>query len=260
MKGFLIPFKMITQNGYEMYRAQTLYTKEPETIAWIQFLFKDGEVFFDVGACIGLYSLFAARCYPDLIIHAFEPAENNITRLCENVNLNGFDKITPHKVALTNHDGTEKMFVTTDTAGASGHTLYSPIPEHTNMTVREFDVPVKRLDTLVKEGLPVPTHVKIDVDGADFTVIEGMTGILNDWRLKSIFVECRGEEFQKVKTLLADYGFTHRTPFTKYAMQVKGFIFLAGHNHYMVVDKTPNIVFLRRDTLSKAILNDPIFD
>jgi len=42
------------------FRVRTLFTKEPETIAWIDS-FKTGEVFWDIGANIGLYGIYAAK-------------------------------------------------------------------------------------------------------------------------------------------------------------------------------------------------------
>ena len=52
--------KINISTSIELWRARTYLTKEPETINWIDG-FKKNEVFFDVGANIGLYSIYAAK-------------------------------------------------------------------------------------------------------------------------------------------------------------------------------------------------------
>ena len=71
----------------EKYRADTYATKEPETIEWMDRLFKSDEVMWDIGANIGLYSLYAARA-KGLKVFAFEPESTNFARLNNNINLN----------------------------------------------------------------------------------------------------------------------------------------------------------------------------
>ncbi len=58
----------------EQYRAETYSTKEPETLDWLEQNLKAKDTFFDVGANIGLYSLYAAKINPKCGIYAFEPA------------------------------------------------------------------------------------------------------------------------------------------------------------------------------------------
>ncbi len=47
----------------------------------------------------------------------------------------------------------------------------------------------RTVDSQITDGLPVPDHIKIDIDGFEHKVIAGMTGILRDPRLKTILVE-----------------------------------------------------------------------
>ena len=75
------------------WRIDTLLTKEPETIEWINN-FKDNKelVFWDIGANIGLYSIYAALRYKDIKIISFEPSTNNLRILSRNISINQLDE------------------------------------------------------------------------------------------------------------------------------------------------------------------------
>ena len=70
-------------------RAGSLFTKQPQTIAWIDS-FRPGSVFWDVGANVGVYTLYAAR-RGDTRVVAFEPAAVNYFVLSANCEINAFD-------------------------------------------------------------------------------------------------------------------------------------------------------------------------
>jgi hypothetical protein len=64
--------------------------KEAETIDWIATFFKEGDIFFDIGANVGAYSLVASKFYNGkIMIYAFEPGFANFVQLCKNILLNG---------------------------------------------------------------------------------------------------------------------------------------------------------------------------
>ena len=52
-------FKIYSENSLEDYRASSFFEKEPETVAWIDD-FSEGSIYYDVGANIGIYSLYAS--------------------------------------------------------------------------------------------------------------------------------------------------------------------------------------------------------
>ena len=79
-------FKFYTPNPMSLWRAETLYTKEPVTINWIK-KFEKEKVFFDIGANVGMYSIFAS-IYSEVEVHSFEPESNNFQILNENIHLN----------------------------------------------------------------------------------------------------------------------------------------------------------------------------
>lgn len=73
------------------FRAQTLLTKEPGTLAWID-QFSDGDVLLDIGAYIGVYTLYAAVTKGIRVI-AVEPSAANFNNLSRNIQLNGVGEL-----------------------------------------------------------------------------------------------------------------------------------------------------------------------
>ena len=78
--GLSIAIRVSTPNEY--HRADIYATKEPETIEWLRENLRDGDVFYDVGANIGLYSLYAAKLRAACRVFALEPESQNFGKLC----------------------------------------------------------------------------------------------------------------------------------------------------------------------------------
>jgi len=67
----------------EVWRAKTLPVKEAGTIQWIAGRVQSGDVFYDIGANIGLYTLVAGkRVGPAGMVYAFEPHVKNVDSYC----------------------------------------------------------------------------------------------------------------------------------------------------------------------------------
>ena len=93
LDGMLFP----TPNTHCKWRIDTLYTKEPDTIQWLQAM-KPGEVLYDVGANIGQYSIYAAK--RGVKVFAFEPESQNYALLCKNIVLNKLENCTAYPLCL----------------------------------------------------------------------------------------------------------------------------------------------------------------
>ena len=84
---FFCPNKLIE------WRVKTFSHKEPETLEWIDNFDSNGKtIFWDIGANIGLYSIYAATKFDSLDIFAFEPSTSNLRVLSRNISLNNFEK------------------------------------------------------------------------------------------------------------------------------------------------------------------------
>jgi len=196
----------------DLFRARAC-EKEPETVTWIENYIKAGEVFFDVGANIGAYSLIATAYHKgNIIVHAFEPSFSSYHQLCRNIIENGFQKsITPHMVGLTEDIGMITFHYQSLDAGSADHWLGTDVPNGFpfqfiyNQQLFGFSV-----DYLIEYfGLPVPNHIKLDVDGTEVDVLHGAEKTLQLVNLKSILVEVRSADgmSDEVSKILASNGF-----------------------------------------------------
>ena len=174
-------------SAIEAFRAGTYATKEPETLDWIDTELADNEILFDIGANIGLYSMYAAKAHPGLKVYAFEPESLNFSRLLRNLFINGLtEAVTPLNVAIAGKTELGFLLLSQLQAGAALH----GIGKKTETSIRE-GVFCSTLDDLCsKFGLPQPHHIKIDVDGLeDRIILGGASKTLNSPQLKTLLLE-----------------------------------------------------------------------
>ena len=177
-------------------RIKSFYTKEPKTLEWINS-FEPNSTFVDIGANIGVYSLYAAKKGHRVI--AFEPQALNFAELYTNIYLNKIsDKIVGYNIALDNRNSIEYLSLLSMVPGQS-HNDYAIDKEN---RIKQGCVAFE-LDYLVKENIVTqPDHIKIDVDGLELNVIQGAINTIN--KCKSVLVELTDD---KVLSPLTQLGF-----------------------------------------------------
>jgi len=177
-------------NELVFWRVQTHFTKEPETIEWIQ-TFREGEVLFDVGANIGLYSIYAALRGVDVV--AFEPESQNYALLNKNIFINQLsEQVMCFNLALSSHDSIEYLYIPKFEWGGALNNFGVPL----NWQHKEFTPIFKQgvigfsLDSFL-DFYPskFPMHLKIDVDGLENAILFGAKRTIEDSRLKSVLIE-----------------------------------------------------------------------
>jgi FkbM family methyltransferase len=179
----------------DLYRARAC-AKEPETITWIEKNVKPQDVFYDIGANVGAYSLVAAQLHKGKVqVFAFEPSFSTYYQLCRNIILNGCQKsIFPYLIALTEKTDLLTFHYRSVESGSAEHflsTATSLLPIDMK-PVYEQKVFSFSLDTLVKDyHFPLPQYIKLDVDGAEYSVLLGALETLKTGTIKSILVEVR---------------------------------------------------------------------
>lgn len=191
--------KIKTTTDWERWRAATFYDKEPETIAWIKGF--EGGMFWDIGANIGVFSLWCAHKHPEMVIHAFEPMQVNLLRLWENIFLNDHIRTTAHREALDYVGGGHRMFrVPRAEVGASG----GQVDRYMAGAVAEYMVPVVCGDDLV-DTIGQPDYIKIDTDGNEYEILCGMPAVMANPQLKSVLVEIN-DRSDEIHDLMATAG------------------------------------------------------
>ena len=176
--------KFRTPSGKALWRAETLLSKEPITIAWIN-TFREDEVFWDIGANVGIYSLYAAKL-KGVVTLAFEPASFNHALLCDNIHLNGLDGlISAYELAFSDRSQLSKLKLEDDEPGVA----LATIEQHDAGSLEQAIIVFSIDDFVDRFSPPFPAHIKIDVDGVEERILNGATRTLSDVRLKSLMVE-----------------------------------------------------------------------
>lgn len=153
---------------------------ERERVASILALLRPGDVVWDIGAHKGYITLAAARRVgPEGAVIACEPSRRNLGALRRHIGWNRARNVTVVPAGLSRVEG-EASF------GGTGSSITYRLGRG-DETVR-----VRRLDALVADGLPAPTVAKIDVEGEEAGVLEGMGPHLS--RCRVVFVAVHGPE------------------------------------------------------------------
>ncbi len=202
---FLVPNKLCH------WRVSTFLTKEPETLEWIHS-FHPNSVFFDIGANIGLYSIYAAKSVKAQV-YSFEPSVFNLPILAKNIHLNHLsDSITLLPFPLSDVPvSMSKLSLSNDTFGGALHTFQetytwdsSPIDTTTSYKVLGMSLDMFHELFLTKK----PRYLKIDVDGIEHLILAGASSLLSS--VESIQVEINDnfvEQESSCTNLLSDLGF-----------------------------------------------------
>lgn len=184
-------FRMRDFGGLARMRVSTFETKEPETLGWIDG-FASGERLLDVGANVGLYSLYAASRGCEVC--AIEPDAGNFALLQENIRLNSFFRpglIRSYALALHS----SFMISELNISGSQWGAALNSFANTTDFKGDEFEPLFKQgcvgvsLDVLLDETGFCPDYIKIDVDGNEIEVLRGASGYLKSKTLKSLLIE-----------------------------------------------------------------------
>ncbi len=195
-------FQMACDNWITHYRWRSYNTKEPETLDWIDGFYPDG-VLFDVGANIGLYTLYAARRHPAMRIAAFEPEYSNLHLLRDNVIENGLgEQVKTFALALGRTHGVSYLHIQDLHPGAALHTVSNDVLEKT-----ETDRPVIAREGIVQMPADLfceetglrPSYMKIDVDGGETRVLEGARRTLASDLFRSLLIEMSDHETDRLR-------------------------------------------------------------
>jgi FkbM family methyltransferase len=141
-----------------------------------------GDVVVDIGANIGFLTVLAALLVgPSGRVVAFEPDPGNVERLRANLALNACVNVTIIEKAVTNQVGEVEFFLNSDTS--DGNALWDPAQFPGNVkclaTQKRITLQGTTLDAEWEQlRLPAPKLIKIDTEGAEQRVLEGMRGLL----------------------------------------------------------------------------------
>lgn len=147
---------------------------EPTISAIVEDALKPGDIFIDIGANVGYYTLLASKLVgADGKVFAFEASPMIFRRLQANVELNSFQQARIFNVAVSNGPGTVSIW--TAPQGNLGHSTIIDSVAATDGHLREAEVRCDALRSLLpRPDLLAARLVKIDIEGAERLAIEGI--------------------------------------------------------------------------------------
>jgi FkbM family methyltransferase len=208
--------KFFVPNQITDWRVDTYFSKEPETLEWIDsFKEKENLIFWDIGANIGLYSIYNSLKHPKSSTIAFEPSSSNLRVLTRNISINNLEKnIKVVTTPLTNkknifQEMKESQFVEGGALNSFG--------EKFDFEGKEFKPTMKynllgtTMNYFIENSiLDIPDYIKIDVDGIEHLILEGGDKFLNNEKVKSLSIEINEnfkEQYDEVLNLMDKFNF-----------------------------------------------------
>lgn len=199
-----------TPNFLNRYRHKTFFTKEPETLTWMDS-FEENAIFYDIGANVGLYSIYAA-IKKEVQVFCFEPSFFNLEFLARNIYMNQLtDRISIFPVALNDKVSISNFQLTSTEWGGALSTFEKGFDDSGNKIQSKFiyNTIGFDLDHLVEvTKIPFPDYVKIDVDGLEHFIIGGAQNVIK--KAKSVLIEINDnfeEQRSTSEKYMTDLGF-----------------------------------------------------
>jgi FkbM family methyltransferase len=177
-----------TPNWITRYRAKTFSSKEPETLKWIDG-FKENSVFWDIGANVGLYSLYAAKLGSNVV--CFEPSVFNLEMLAKNIFINNVaERIAIFPLPLSDKIYSSRFNMVNPTHGSALSTFresygYDGSDMNANFFFNTYSISLDKVRETF--DLTYPDYIKLDVDGIEHLILSGASNVLS--KAKQILVE-----------------------------------------------------------------------
>ncbi len=179
-------------------------TKFDTIFDFLKTYLKQGMVFADVGANIGSHAINAARLVGGTgSVFAFEADPDTYRLLAGNIQSNGLRNIDLRQTCVSDHVGTLSFYKHKDSAKSSivdrGEKLSVTLPSDT-------------LDNLIPANTRIDV-LKVDVEGAELSVLRGATGIFTDQRRPSVViievfdVRDNTDRSEGIREVLEGYGY-----------------------------------------------------
>ena len=185
-------------------RAKNLLTKQPATIAWID-TFSPHSVFWDIGANVGSYTLYAGL-RGDVTVVAFEPAAVNFFLLAANCELNAFsERVDCLQIGVGSGKSLGRLEISQFEPAAS----FSFRGKEKRPFPSRQAALIMSMDELVQEyALPCPNYIKIDVPALTEAIVQGGHHTFQQAALRELHIEMREQSTtgRRIVERLAEYG------------------------------------------------------
>ncbi len=196
----------------QMHRRIVRAGGEREQLEYFIQNIKPNDIVWDVGAFVGMFSMFASEAVgAGGKVYTFEPEHNTADIVRKNCGYNNLTNITLIEAALGDKDGETLIYSSEDNQNA-----ISCLKPGKNLKKQGTSITIRSGHSLIeKNEAEVPNVVKMDVEGAEFQALTGMRDILERPECRFLFLELHTEDLPRfdssdlaVRTLLKEAGFT----------------------------------------------------
>ena len=209
-----------TPNSITRWRSNTFDLEEPKTIQWINKFQKQKKkiILWDIGANIGLYSIYASIVHKNIKVICFEPSTSNLRVLSRNISINKLEKkVSIFQIPLSEKKNTfsqmnESKFI----EGWAMHTFgQKNVLINKNRTVEnEYKIFGTNINYILDNKiLEIPNYIKLDVDGLEHLILLGGKKYLSSKKIKSIIVEIDENyklELKKINKIMIENKFNFK--------------------------------------------------
>lgn len=196
----------------DLHRRVVAVGGEREQLSLFLKSLRPGDVVWDVGSFIGMYSVFAsARIGEEGQIVAFEPESTAFGMANANAQANRLENIQVLNVALSDINTNEGVVYSSQENNNAIHSLR----QNAKLQEEGQQIQIHRGDDLVAAStIPAPTVIKMDIEGAEFGALSGMVELLKDPTCRFLFLEVHptelpdfGGSVEKLEKLIDEVGF-----------------------------------------------------
>lgn len=187
LNGATVEFSAPTRDVARQHKRR--FNSEQRVLSDLLSQLRSDDVFYDIGANTGLYTLFAALACQDGTVVAFEPYGPNADLLERDIERNQVTNVAVERTALSNKNGTVEFSQPPTKTVGYGSASISAKGEVTTQ------VSTATGDELVANGsLPAPNIIKVDVEGAEPLVIDGMETVLSSPACRTVYCEVHQDD------------------------------------------------------------------
>lgn len=222
--GWLVPRRRVCCDGVKFtlsctnpithFRWYLFARKEEEIRKYINEHVRNGDVFFDVGANVGVFTVFAACRNPGARVYSFEPEHSNLALLKENILANGLmNRVKITSVAVSDRQSLSFLNIQDTMPGAAAHTEHTKalsITDEGYRVVWQEGIATATLDALAEHWGVYPNALKIDTDGNEDKVLRGAHRVLSHPALRSLTLEMplENSKVSACQEVLSETGFS----------------------------------------------------
>src|SRR3989338_5242752 len=151
------------------------------------FRINGNDIIIDIGAHIGLFTLYASQYCKNGTIFCFEPVDENYNILLDNIKQNNLKNVKPFKSAVSKSESTITIYRNKDEAG---HSMFSS----TSHALKVNSISLKKI--IDENSVNQCNLIKMDCEGAEYEIIESLPL----------------EYFKKISKLIIEYHFADSKP------------------------------------------------